>query len=167
MSLDRLNSRLALALLTLALEAQMVSLYSSWVSCPCIHLCYSFLLCLNLVRTYLLIHAGLLSSLLDCLHSERDCSWAWRRRSLKIIHLSWTLLISRTISNRILLKRSPEVLLFTLFPPFRILNSLISWSLQPQLPPDFTSPTSASSYEVHQNSIEAMNRKTIARTLFS
>lgn len=38
------------------------------------------------------------------------------------------------------------MLLFIFFPTLRILNSPTSWSLQPRLPPAFTSPTSSSLY---------------------
>lgn len=43
-----------------------------------------------------------------------------------------------------LLKSRVTVLLILLLPPFRILISTISWSLQSRLPPDFTSPISPS-----------------------
>lgn len=71
MALPRFNLKWALAFLTLPLHAQTLFLYSSWAMFllgkhyPCFHLLFTSFLCLDLVRNSLLIHPGLLPSLLE------------------------------------------------------------------------------------------------------
>lgn len=59
----------------LSLHAQMVSLYSYWVSCPCFHLPYASFSCLSLVRSYLFVHPKLLLPLLDFLGCNLIYLW--------------------------------------------------------------------------------------------
>jgi len=80
--------------------------------------------------------------------------WAWRRWSLNTDQLPWAPLPSSALSHVTLasssLKRSKSALwksrvaslLCTLFDALRILNSIISWSLQPTLPSSFMLLTS-------------------------
>lgn len=75
-------------------------------------------------------------------------------KSLKINQSSWTSLLSRTLSQAILSSKSLKrprsallmsrvvLLLFALFFPLGILNSIMSLSLQPRVPLTFISPTS-------------------------
>ena len=70
--------------------------------------------------------------------------------------LSWTPQPSRALTHGIPPSRSLKrpklalpkskvlILVIALLPPHRILNCTISWSLQPKLPPTFTSSTSPS-----------------------
>lgn len=60
-------SRLALAFLTAPLHVQTAFLCSSQVTCHCFHLLYTPFLCLSLVRSSLLIHAGFLAILPEIL----------------------------------------------------------------------------------------------------
>lgn len=75
---------------------------------------------------------------------------------MKIKQPFWTTPLSRPISYGFLSNRSPSMpksallkskvvmMLFALFASFRILNSIILWSLQPKLPLTFTSMTCSS-----------------------
>ena len=85
-----------------------------------------------------------------------DCSWAWKRWSSNINHLSWASLPSRPLSHEslpsrslrraksALLKSSVVSLLFPPFLPLRILNSTIAWPLQLRLPLVFIAPVNPS-----------------------
>ena len=107
-------------------------------------------------RSSLFMHAGILEFLPDFLFVGMPCSWAWRRWSLNMSHISWAPLPFRALSNGTLLSRSLKglesallksrvvSLLHTLLAALRILNSIISWPLQPRLPLSFTFPTSPS-----------------------
>lgn len=99
-------------------------------------------------------------------HPHRPCALvAWfpahwdrmflslEQASLKINKLSWTPLLSEAVCHGVLLRRSMKsallksrvvILLFALFCTLRILDSIISWPLQPRPPPASTSLTSSS-----------------------
>ena len=155
-SLARFRFMLTLAFLTSSLDAQTVFLYSPQVTCPCFHYLYPLFLCLSLAKSSLFIHTGLLAFLPDFVAVQIEFFWAWRRCSLDINHLSWTPLPSKVLSHRTppkrplmrpksaLLKSRVVSLLFTLLSALRILNSTISWPLQPRLPLIFTYATSRS-----------------------
>lgn len=101
-------------------------------------------------RRSLFIHAGLLAFYLFS-YSLRWISWAWRRLFLNITQFSWPYHHLRAASHRTpphrylktpkssLLKSRVVSFLLLLSAP-RILNSSISWSLQPRLPLVFLSP---------------------------
>lgn len=74
---------------------------SSCVTRPCFNLLYASFLCLSLVRSSLLFHAGPLPPLLCILLIGMDCSWVQRSWSLKTNQLSWTSLLSRTVCHGI------------------------------------------------------------------
>lgn len=145
MPLGRLNSMWALAFLILSLHSQTESLYSSWATWPWFHLLYASFSFLSFVQSYLFIHVGLLPHLLHVLHLEGDHFWAWRRRSLKINQLFWTLLSlglylmgffqADIWTWTTLLSWTPGLwsCLLASFPPCRDLKSTISWSPQPRL----------------------------------
>lgn len=69
----------ALAFLT---TSWTVLLHSSQITCPSFHLQYTSFLCSSIARTSLLIHAGFLAFLLDCLLIGTDCSWSQKKWSL-------------------------------------------------------------------------------------
>uniref|UniRef100_A0A8C3P8F3 Olfactory receptor n=1 Tax=Chrysemys picta bellii TaxID=8478 RepID=A0A8C3P8F3_CHRPI len=83
------------------------------------------------------------------------CSCALNKASLKYSQLSWTpcplILASQRIlpigslkeSKSAFLKSRVLILLLSFLPFVRILNSTISWSLLPRLPPTSTSPTNS------------------------
>jgi len=110
------------------------------------------------LKSSLLIHAGLLPYLLYFLLVRMACLELQEviRLSLSVSQLFWILLLSRTIHHGILPSKNPKrlksvllksggvPLLFALLSRIRSLNSTISWSLQPRLPPAFTSMTSSS-----------------------
>ena len=114
------------------------------------------------------IHAGLLPPLLDFLLRGMHWSWAWRKWCLNSNQLSWTPLLSRALTRGIppsrslkrpkltLLKSKIMILLTALLLLCRILNSTISWSLQPRLPLTFTSSTSPSLFISTRSSITSL-----------
>lgn len=151
--LARFDSKWSLAFLTLSLHTQTVSLCSSWVIQCCLCLLYASFLHLSLVRSSSFIHEGFLLPLLDFLHFGMD-HW---RSPLKINQLSWTpVFFSQSVLHWILpirllkwlksalMKTRDVILLFASFPALRILNSIISCSLQPRLLLTFTALTSSS-----------------------
>lgn len=71
-----------------------------------------FFFFLSFVKRSLFVHAGLLPPLLNLLLSRVDHRWAWRRRSLKINQLSWSLILSRTTFHGICPSRARQSLLF-------------------------------------------------------
>ena len=83
-------------------------------------------------------------------------SWVWRKWRLNSDQHSCAPLSSRALAHGIppssslkrpelaLLRSKDLILLMVLIPPPKILNSIISWSLQPSLPPTFTFSTSSS-----------------------
>ena len=77
-SIARFNSRLALAFLTPSLQDQIVTLCSSWVTCPASNYCTPLIYILISVKSSLLFHAGLLQPGLDFLLVGMDLSWACR-----------------------------------------------------------------------------------------
>lgn len=115
--------------------------------------CYFPKSCLRSFRRSSLIGASLLLLLLYLLLVGIDISWVWRRWPLHTHQLFYIPLFSRAVSHGILpgkslnwlksalLKLRVVVLLFALLLPLRILNCIISWSVQPSLPPTFTSIT--------------------------
>ena len=104
----------------------------------------------------LLIHTGLLLPFPNFILSGIHRSWASKKWHLSVDQLSWVPLPSNMLAQGIppgrslkrlklaLLKSRVVILLVALLLPYKILNSTISWLLQPKLPPNFTSPTSPS-----------------------
>lgn len=136
MSLTRFNPRGSLSFLIL--HIQIVSPCSSWVTCSCFHLPFY----LSSVRSSLFINRGLWLPLISYLlwrtileHRGGD---PWKPTgSLRLLFsmVSYGILPSASL-NRLkpaLLKSMVELPLFPLLPPFRLLDSAISWSLQPRL----------------------------------
>ncbi|KAK4832887.1 hypothetical protein QYF61_026437, partial [Mycteria americana] len=82
------------------------SLYSSQVTCPCLHCLCSSLLPFSLTNRSQLSHAGLLPSLPDFLHLGTESSCALWKASLKICQLCSAPLSLRTISQGVLLTNS-------------------------------------------------------------
>lgn len=89
MSAVTFNCRWALAFLTPSLQTWTVFLFSSRVTFLCFCILHALSLWVNLGRSILFIHVGLLLPLLDFLLTEMDHSQTWRWWSLKMRQGSW------------------------------------------------------------------------------
>lgn len=113
MAFSRFKPRWALAFLCPHLKAQTMYLCSSWVIFVLgkyFHLLFTSFLCLDLVRSILLIYAGLLSSLLE--HSSRWMNLGLGESDpLKLTSFSGSLFYSVSLFSRSLLPALPCTLL--------------------------------------------------------
>lgn len=136
--LTRFDAIWALASLISFLHAQTVSMYSVLQS-------FVFFLFVFEFCQEQLVHPRRPSNIFACfLLIEIGCFWVWRWWPLNINQLSWATVPSRALSygtlpsktlkrpKSALLKFGIVILLFTLFPLLRILNSIIC--LQPSQP---------------------------------
>ena len=152
-SLARLSSSWALAFLASSLAARAMALSSCQVPRPCSSLC------LLPLRACLWPGAPLPPGSLrafwpGCPLVGTERSGAWRRGSLTIQQLSWAPLASAARCQGTLPSgpwKRPECAVLKagavspLLPALGILNSAMSWSLEPRLPLSSTAPRSPSS----------------------
>lgn len=149
-SLARFNTRLSSAFPTPSLNFQRVALYLSQVICPCFHLLHTSFLCFKFCQE-LLAYLRRPPATFACLPAHQDGPFFSLLKKTPHTHPPFL----QSISHRILpgrslvrsesapLKPRVVILLFALFPPHRILNSITSRSLQPRLPLTFRTPSSS------------------------
>lgn len=92
-----------------------------------------------------LTHTDLLSPLLNLLLRGMHLSWPWRKWCLNVNCVSWAPLHSRVLTHTplkrtelALLKSRAAILLTALLLHWKMLNSIMSWSLLPKVLPTFT-----------------------------
>lgn len=163
--------------LMLSLHTWTVSLCPFWAAQCCLHLLYALFLHLNIVRGSWFIREGHLLPLLDFLQVGMKC-WRWLENQPIFLDTLFfffpTDCITLDSSSRhlkwlksVLIKTRDMILLFVLFRPLRILNSIISRSLQPRLLPTFTSWISCCTNQSHQGALSLLAPWSPVRKLLS